>query len=75
VCGFEPRPVQSVQNYQTKKHVHEPDMTGDIYTMRFNVKTSITHVRRIVVKKTHMEKTKNPIYDYYRDAKKKNRDI
>jgi hypothetical protein len=53
----------------------KPDMTGDIYTMRFNVKTSITHVRRIVVKKTHMEKTKNPIYDYYRDAKKKNRDI
>jgi len=37
------------------------DMTGDIHAMRFNVKT-------------HKEKTENPIYDYYRDAKKENID-
>jgi hypothetical protein len=53
----------------------KPDMTRDIQAMRFNVKTSITKVRRNVEKKTHMEKTENPIYDYYRDAKKENRDI
>ena len=46
------------------------NMTGDIHVMRFNVKTSITKVRGTIAKKKHMEKTKNPIYDYYRDAKK-----
>jgi hypothetical protein len=53
----------------------KPDITRDIHAMRFNVKTSITKVSRTVAKKAHMEKTKNPIYDYYRDAKKENRDI
>ena len=50
------------------------DMTGDIYAMRVNVKTSITKVRGTVAKKTHKEKTENPICDYYRDAKKENID-
>ena len=40
----------------------EADMTGNINTMRCNVKTSITKMNE------------NPIYDYYMDVEKENRD-
>ena len=51
VCGFEWRPVQSVQIYQQKNMFMKMNMTGDIHAMRFNVKTSITKVRGTVAKK------------------------
>ena len=58
-----------------KNMLMKTNMTGDIHAMRFNVKTSITKVRGTVAKKTHVEKTENPIFYYYMDTKKKNRDI
>jgi hypothetical protein len=52
----------------------ETDMTGNINTVRCNVKTSITKMGGTISKKTHMERNKNPIYDCYMDAEKENRD-
>ena len=52
----------------------EADMTRNINTVRCDVKTSITKMRGTISKKKHMERNENPIYDYYMDAKKENRD-
>ena len=50
------------------------DMMRDIHAMRFNVKKIDNQGESNCSKKTHKENTENPIYDYYRDAKKENID-
>ena len=74
-CGFEPRPLQSVQIYQTKKHVHENGHDERYTCDEIQCQNIDNQDERNCSQKTHMEKTENPIYDYYRDTKKENRDI
>jgi hypothetical protein len=51
------------------------NMTRNINTVRCNVKISITKMRgTIYIQRTHMERNENPIYDYYMDAERENRD-
>jgi len=75
VCGFEWRPVQYVQIYQTEKHVHENEHDGRYTCDEIQCQNIDNQGESNCSKKTHMEKTENPIYDYYRDAKKENIDI
>jgi len=75
VCGFEWRPMQSVQICQTEKHVHENRHDGRYTCNEIQCQNIDNQGERNCSKKTHKEKTENPIYDYYRDAKKENIDI
>ena len=52
----------------------EADMTGNINTVRCNVKTSITKMRGTISKKHTWRGTKIQFMDYYMDVKKENRD-
>ena len=74
MCGFEWRPVQSVQIYQTEKHVHENGHDGRYTCDEIQCQNIDNQGERNCSQKTHKEKTENPIYDYYRDAKKENID-
>jgi hypothetical protein len=67
--------VQSVQNYQTEKHVHENEHDGRYTCDEIQCQNIDNQDERNYSQNTHMEKTENSIYDYYRDAKKENKDI
>jgi len=69
------RPMQSVQICQTKKHVHENGHDGRYTCDEIQCQNIDNQGERNCSKKTHKEKTENPIDDYYKDAKKKNIDI
>ena len=75
VCGFEWRPAQSVQIYQMEKHVHENGHDGRYKCDEIQCQNIDNQDERDCSQKTHKEKTENPIYDYYKDAKKENIDI
>jgi hypothetical protein len=56
VCGFEPRPVQSVQNYQTEKHVYENEHDGRYTCDEIQCQNIDNQDERNCSQKTHMEK-------------------
>ena len=66
--------MQSVQNYQMETHVHgsghdEKYKYGEMQCQNINNQDARNYIQR-----THMERNENPIYDYYMDAEKENRD-
>ena len=67
--------MQSVQIYQTEKHVHENGHDGRYTCDEIQCQNIDNQGERNYSQKTHKEKTENPIYYYYRDAKKENIDI
>ena len=75
MCGFEWRPVQSVQIYQTEKHVYENGHDERYTCDEMQCQNIDNQGERNCSQKTHKEKTENLIYDYYMDTKKENIDI
>ena len=58
MCGFELRPVQSVQNYQTEKHVHENEHDGRYTCDEIQCQNIDNQDERNCRQKTHMERPK-----------------
>jgi hypothetical protein len=57
-----------------EKHVHENGHDGRYTCDEIQCQNIDNQGERNCSQKTHKEKTENPIYDYYRDAKKENID-
>ena len=68
------RPLQSVQNYQMETHVHGSGHDRKYKYGEMQCQDIDNQDARNYIKKTHMERNENPIYDYYMDAEKENRD-
>ena len=69
------KPLQSVQNYQMKIHVHGSGHDGKYKYGEMQCQDIIDNQDvRNYIQKTHMERNENPIYDYYMYAEKENRD-
>jgi hypothetical protein len=56
-------------------HVHENEHDGRYTYDEIQCQNIDNQGERSCRQKTHMEKNKNPIYDYCREAKKESRDI
>ena len=67
--------MQSVQNYQTEKHVHKNGHDERYKYVEMQCQNIDNQDRRNYIQRTHMERNENPIYDYYMDTEKENRDI
>ena len=74
VCGFEWRPVQSVQIYQMEKHVHENGHDGRYTCDEIQCQNINNQGERNCRQKTHKEKTENLIYEHDMDIKMENKD-
>ena len=66
--------MQSVQNYQKKTHVHGNEHDGKYKYGEMQCQNIDNQDRRNYIQRTHMERNKNPTYDYYMDVEKENRD-
>jgi len=66
--------LQSVQNYQKKTHVHGNRHDGKYKYGEMQCQNIDNQDGRNYIQRTHMERNENPIYDYYVDAEKENRD-
>jgi len=66
--------LQSVPNYQVETHVHGSGHDGKYKYSEMQYQNIDNQDARNYIQKTHIERNKNPIYDYYMDAEKENRD-
>ena len=66
--------MQSVQNYQMETHVHGSGHDEKYKSGEMQCQNIDNQDARNYIQKTHMERNENPIYDYYMDAEKENRD-
>jgi hypothetical protein len=68
------RLLQSILNYQIETHVHGRGHDEKYKYSEMQYQNIDNQDVRNYIQKTHMERNKNPIYDYYMDAEKENRD-
>ena len=68
------KPLQSVQNCQTKTHVHKNGHDERYKCIDMQCHDIDNQGKRSCNQKTHMKRNENLIYDCYWDTKRKSRD-